>query len=110
MKTYYKHSIQAVILSMVLLGTSNNSPAGGYYKKIGYSDLNLEQPADVGVLYERIKSAAQVICTDSTAIWGYHRKSYNRCFKKTVDKAVKSIDNSVLTKLHQGQEQAVTKR
>ena len=110
MKTYYKHSIQAVILSTVLLATSNISLAGGYYKKIGYSDLNLEQPADVGVLYERIKSAAHVVCTDSTAIWGYHRKSFNRCFKKTVDKAVESINNSVLTKLHRGHEQAVAKR
>ena len=79
---------------------------------VNYSDLNLEQPKDVAVLYERIQYAARLVCKDVTAtwIWGYHRKNFNRCFQGVVNTAVMRIDNTTLTALHQGQSESVAKR
>ena len=110
MKTNLKQSLIAVALMVIFSGFSNPSLAGGFSKKIGYSDLDLEQPADVAVLYERIKHAAKIVCTDKTAIWGYHRRNFNRCYQRVVNKAVTSMDNNMLTTLHPGQENRVAKQ
>jgi len=110
MKTYRKQSLIAIAFVVIFSGFSNPSFADGFSKKIGYSDLDLDQPANVAVLYERINKAANTVCTDTTAIWGYHRRNFNRCFEKTVTKAVSGINNDALTALHQGLVTKVVKR
>jgi len=110
MRTYLKQSVITITLATALSGLSSPSFAGGFFKKINYADLNLDQPGDVTVLYGRIQDAAGLVCKDKTAIWGYHRKSFNRCFEQTMDKAVMRIDNTALTLLHRGQNESVAKR
>ena len=110
MKTYCKSSFRAIMIGVVLITLSNPSLAESSNRKIGYTDLDLEQQADVAVLYDRIKTAARIVCTDSKATWGFHRKAFNRCYLKTVDKAVTGMNNSILTSLHKGQEVKVARR
>lgn len=110
MKSFIEKSVIAVILSVILPGLCGPSFAGEYYAKVNFADLDLDQPGDVAVLYDRIQDAARTVCTDDTATWGYHRKAFDRCFGRTVDKAVTGIGNSTLTALHAGQNIPVAKR
>ena len=110
MKTYFNQSIIAVALSVVLAGLSTPVFAERSFVEVNFADLNLAQPSDVAALYERIQVAARQVCKDDTAIWGYHRRAFNRCFERTMDKAVIRIDNPALTSLHLEGNQSVVKR
>ena len=110
MKTYLKRPVITLTMCMALAALSCPSFAGKYFEKVNYADLNLEQPGDVAVLYERIQDAARAVCKDDTLIWGYHRKALNRCIQRTVDLAVVRVDNTALTALHQGRSESVAKR
>jgi len=61
MKTLVEKSVIAIILSVALTGFKSPAFAEGPSKKISYADLNLEQPSDVTILYERIQAAAEKV-------------------------------------------------
>ena len=110
MNSYLNKLVVITILSIALTGLSCPSIAGQFLKRVNYSNLNLDRPGDVTVLYERIQDAARLVCKDDTATWGFHRKAFNRCFERTMDKAVMRVGNGALTALHQGQIESVAKR
>src|SRR5262245_44078491 len=67
-----------------------------------YGDLNLANPVGVQRLYQRIRQAAVQVCDDPRALGPLSlRRSAKRCTEQAVDEAVRSIDNRVLTALHQ---------
>ena len=107
MKKYFNQLV--IALALVLAGLSSPVFAGRSSEKVDFSDLNLNQQRDVAVLYERIQSAAEQVCKDDTAIWGYHRKAFHRCFARTMDKAVSQVDNPALTAYHLDRHQQVAK-
>ena len=112
MKTYLNQLIIALTLSLAIAGWSNPSLAGGYHQAVNYSDLNLDRPGDVAVLYARIQGAARTVCKISmSATWDYSLIThYHQCVQATVDKAVRGVDNDALTALHQGWMEKVAKR
>ena len=111
MKTYFKQSIIVLVLSLACMGWSNPSFAGSDIKWVKFSDLNLDKPGDVTVLYKRIQKAATDVCIgDMPYTWGYHRRAFNRCFRRTMDKAVMKVDNPALTSYHLDRNQNVVKR
>ena len=111
MKTYFNQSIIALALALALAGLSNPCFAESNVKWVKFSDLNLDKPGDVVVLYKRIQKAATDVCVGNLPYtWVIHRKAFNRCFQRTVDKAVMKIDNPALTSYHLDRNQNVAKR
>ena len=112
MKTYFNQSIIALALSLAVAGWSNPSFAGGYHQAINYSDLNIDRPGDVAVLYARIQRAARTVCRLSmSATWDSSQIThYHQCLQATIDKAVQGVDNDALSALHQGQMGRIAKR
>ena len=112
MKIYCNRLIIALTLSLVITGWSSPSLAGGYHQAVNYSDLNLDRPGDVAVLYARIQGAARTVCKISmSATWDNSLIThYRQCIQATVDKAVHGVNNDALTALHQGRMEGVAKR
>ena len=111
MKTYLNQSVIALILSLAITGWSNPSFAGQYHRKINYTDLNLDQPGDVAILYARIQRAARLVCRRERARWDeFVMTHYQQCLQMTVDKAVHDVNLDALTALHRGQMESVVKR
>lgn len=92
----------AMTLTSALLGVTVPSLAEETGKTVSYADLDLNNPDDVAVIYERIQDAARMVCRDSSAPWdGQRTKHFNQCLQDTVDAAVQDVDNFQLTALHQ---------
>jgi UrcA family protein len=68
---------------------------------VRYADLDLNQPHDVGVLYHRIRLAADESCGIGE-VTGSHLKlpSWKQCVARAVDEAVVSLDRPALTAYH----------
>lgn len=92
----------AMTLTTALLGASGPTLAEETGKTVSYADLDLDNPADVAVIYERIQDAARMVCRDSAAPWdGQSTKHFNKCFQETVNAAVQDVNNFELSALHQ---------
>ncbi len=68
---------------------------------VKYSDLDLNRTADVRVLYQRIRQAAQTSCGISE-ITGSHLKlpSWQQCVAGAIDRTVAQVDRPALTAYH----------
>jgi UrcA family protein len=61
-------------------------------------DLNLDRPADVAQMYERISLAAEQVCHQRALNGSYVLSPrYERCVTDTVEKVVASINRAPLT-------------
>jgi UrcA family protein len=61
-------------------------------------DLNLDRPADVAAMYERINSAAEQVCRQRALNGAYViSPRYEHCVTDTVEKVVASINRAPLT-------------
>jgi UrcA family protein len=69
---------------------------------VRFADLNLDQPADAGKLYHRIRIAAESICSQRE-LDGTHRVSpaWERCVNDAVALAVARVDRPTLSAYHQ---------
>jgi len=81
MKTAIAQTISALTLTAALIGASSSALAdertsagtGEPSIKIEFADLNLNLSEDVAELYARIKSAARLVCVDSSSPWDAKR-------------------------------------
>lgn len=70
--------------------------------KVKIGDLDLDKPAGVAVLYERLQFAASKICgPESITGSRLSVREQRDCLKSTVDNAVRNIDKPLLTAYHQ---------
>jgi UrcA family protein len=69
---------------------------------VRYADLDLERPADVARLYQRIRGAAENVC-GPRLLTGLNVPSpdYRRCFAAAVAQAVARVDRPALSAYHQ---------
>jgi UrcA family protein len=69
---------------------------------VRYADLNLDRPADVARLYQRIRLAAEDVC-GPRLLTGSHLPAagYQRCFADAVAQAVARVDRPALSAYHQ---------
>jgi UrcA family protein len=65
---------------------------------VGYSDLDLSKMQGAKILYLRIRTAAETLCT-SAATWG--KKEGAACVTKAVDDAIVRIDRPLLSQYYQ---------
>jgi UrcA family protein len=68
---------------------------------VRYADLDLSRPADVKVLYHRIRLAADATCGERE-LTGAHLPlpSWEQCVAQAVDAAVARVDRPALTAYH----------
>jgi UrcA family protein len=86
----------------VALGTSlDGSSLQAHAIAVKYSDLDLNRPADVSILYHRIRVAANESC-GLGEITGSHLKqpSWELCVASAVEEAVAQVDRPALTAYH----------
>ncbi len=76
--------------------------------KVSYADLNLSTPVGAQSVLNRIHAAAQTACGGETDIRLLDRlAAYHSCMQATVDRAVASLANPVVTGLYAGEPGAV---
>jgi UrcA family protein len=88
---------QAAAVGASLDGGGNRTPSIA----VKYSDLDLNRPSDVRVLYRRIRFASEESCGLSE-ITGSHQQlpSWKRCVAGAIDRAVAQVDRPALTAYH----------
>jgi UrcA family protein len=69
---------------------------------VHFGDLNPSTPAGVSALYARIEDAAQTVCGPSFSLWDSNAyRNWKKCYRTTIDHAVRQINLPQLTALHQ---------
>jgi UrcA family protein len=64
---------------------------------VDYSDLDLSRPAGVGALFDRIESAARVVCNADDSRDLEHLARARRCIKGSISRAVAEVNSRQLT-------------
>jgi UrcA family protein len=105
----------STIRSMVVLGlaaacttaaaqaaAATSDSRGGPSIRIDTHRMDLKRRDTVARLYVRIQSSARKVCRDSTSSsYGSPLRSFDRCYKATVESAVRSVRAPLLTTLHE---------
>jgi len=111
MKTPIAGIVCSVMLGIASLVPASPAVAADYGKKVTFDDLDLDQPADVRAMYERIRAAARFVCRHDLYPWdGQWASHYKNCIEGAVDKAVRNVNNVSLTALHEGKTRRVASR
>lgn len=71
-------------------------------KTVRFSDLNITNSDGAKVLYSRIRAAARDVCELSVGTDPIERLAIKGCIEKAVDKAVKDVNEPMLTYLRFG--------
>jgi len=76
---------------------------------VRFHDLDLSRPADLQVLYYRLRTAAHRVCErENDHWWDVGRALHERlCIEVTVDNAVRAANNERLTALHRSGKEPV---
>jgi UrcA family protein len=69
-------------------------------RQVNYSDLNLDQPAGAAVLYNRLSSAAHVVCKPFEGKALVNFKRHRTCVAKAISTAVRDVNAPTLTNLY----------
>jgi UrcA family protein len=82
------------------LGVSEDVSAGVPSVTVPYRDLNLSQPADAQLLYQRLRRAADTVCVAVPTYELARHAAYERCFRIVLDRAVMSVGSAELSAIH----------
>ena len=90
----------AFSVCMVTLSASAFAEPSAPSVKVGYSDLNLDNSADVKVLYSRLSAASAKVCgyVDKNILSAYTR--WQVCYNHTLEQAVQQIHSPALISLY----------
>jgi UrcA family protein len=69
-------------------------------KVVHYQDLDLSQPRDAQRLYERIHTAAQLVCEEPLLPSVATRAAHQTCIERAVTQAVGQVGSVQLTRIH----------
>jgi UrcA family protein len=102
--SHLSHAVYGAALAMSL-GLSAGSGASEQHSSsmtVHYSDLSLQRPADVKVLYQRIQSAADRVC-GQRELTGSHLPlaAWVVCHDKAVSQAVDAVASPALNAYYQ---------
>ncbi len=70
-------------------------------KIVRFGDLDITNPADAKVLYDRIKAAAAEVCQPPMSA-DPHSRAVVHCVRKAIDDAVMKVNTDLLTELRFG--------
>lgn len=77
---------------------------------VRYQDLDLSQPRDAQRLYQRIQTAARLVCDDHQFQSLGRMPAYHACIDQAVTRAVDDVRSSQVTQIHQAETQHVANR
>ncbi len=66
-------------------------------EKVSYADLNLATEAGAKVLYDRLRRAADRVCTIQGSVL---KDGWRLCYEKALNSAVASVDEPLIAALH----------
>ena len=70
-------------------------------KVVHYQDLDLSQPRDAQRLYERIQTAARLVCEDHVLPSLATRVAHKTCIERAVTQAVGQVGSVRVTQIHE---------
>jgi len=68
--------------------------------RVKFGDLDLSRPRDAAVLYGRIRTAAEKVCSPYEASGLAAKMHLNSCIREAVSKAVTTVDAPALSLIH----------
>ena len=95
-KHFLAAAVAAVSLGSVAVA-AHADPADAPTRTVHYSDLNLNTPAGVAALYNRIRYAAQLVCGDVDPRRLDEAASARACIDEAVFSSVAAVNNPMLT-------------
>lgn len=92
--------VTATLLQATIVSTASAAEAPAQ-RAISLRGLDLKRPADVAVLYDRIREAAEAVCGNEP-ITGSHLRSnaQQRCIAASIESTVATIDKAELSAWH----------
>ena len=112
----------AGVTAVTLLACSQQSFAAslvtepGRTRAVSAGDLDLNRPAGVATLYERIQAAARAVCREEALNFRRSTKGFapvswrQTCVAQAIDGAVANADNVQLSALHRGTPELIVQR
>lgn len=93
-------SVAAIYLASATMGAHAGEP-NAPTRTVHYSNLNLDTPAGVSVLYKRIRNAAEEVCGDVNSRQLEEAAAARACVDHAVYVSVHSVNNAKLTSEYQ---------
>jgi UrcA family protein len=90
----------SLALSFLALAASANTEIVGQVT-VRYQDLDVQQPKDATVLYQRLRNAARQACLATGSRDLAVRSEEQRCVRAALERAVRSVDKPLVTAAHQ---------
>lgn len=87
----------------------------GRTRAVSTGDLDLDRPAGVATLYQRIQAAARAVCREEALDFRQNTRSFapvswrKTCVAQAIDGAVADVDNVRLSALHRGSPERVVR-
>lgn len=113
LKHYRRHLPGLLLCSLTTLSIAPGCLGTAYAadalpsNNVSYADLNLSRPADVQVLYRRLKIAAAGVCEREPEPWEMSKYAHwKRCYEPALHNAVIQIDVPALLSLYRSETSA----
>ncbi|MET0535150.1 MAG: UrcA family protein [Steroidobacter sp.] len=91
-------AVGVAALSFGVAAHAEHSDASIAKTVVGYTDLDLSQPADVRLLYTRLQRASAQVCGDYKDLRSLAMKrAYDACYEKSLSRAVDEVNHSAVT-------------
>jgi UrcA family protein len=91
-------SVAAICVASATMGAhADEASVNAPTRTVHYSDLNLNTPAGISVLYKRIRNAAEQVCGDVTSRRLEEAAAAKACVGQAVSASVHSVNNVKLT-------------
>jgi UrcA family protein len=102
-------AIGGLIGGLVICGLTSAVAAEPQQVVVQYRDLDLSQPKDVALLYQRINSAAGRVCIAVDGKRAQEKQRFNHCKFIAVNNAVVQVAVPALSNFHSARVSATTK-
>ena len=102
-RRFRRHAALAAVVYCVALAATATADERDWQprtKVVNYADLNLNSEAGARALYGRLRLAASQVCAPSKGVALSEFSNWRKCFDLTLARAVKQIDQPVLTAYH----------
>jgi UrcA family protein len=101
----YRFTTTILILTVALSSQlANADPASDALSvTVNFTDLDLTRNADVAVLYQRLKGAAQMVCAPIAGQDLGRQMRFKQCIHSALGTAVAKVDQPALTAYYRGQ-------
>ena len=101
MQSAVRHALLAVAVASICTIANAGSSAEPARRTVHFADLDLTRPADVAVLYQRIRVAAREVCQPLGERDLILLAATRSCMLDAIDRAVVDVHSPTLSRYHQ---------